>query len=231
MRINFIRVVHAKYTRRRHVYSDLQPYICLWENCSLGRRMFSTRHEWLQHEQDYHGKIWSCSLGCPDSFDNRHTIENHYLSHHIAQSNDIEKMLQASETQRPKSEPYECPLCSAVVSTTKAYGKHAGRHLRELSLFALPAYATEEIAELNERDGRSERESVLADDESVTSSERGSVVLENPADIPIQPSGLSQHREWVRGVKYPPSDRESNVGFQDTLEFQKLRKEVELRLR
>lgn len=212
MRINITCVIHAKQTRRRHVYADLQPYMCLWESCSLGLRMFSTRHEWLQHEQDYHGKAWSCSLGCPNYFDDRDTMEKHYLNHHSAQNYDINKILQASETRRSNPGAYQCPLCSAVIPTTKAYGQHTGRHLRELSLFALPTYAPDEVAEDQESDDGSHRESGLTDEDSDTNSERGSVILENPIDVPAQVPELSYYIEsHARGRGYQPPDWQNNV--------------------
>ena len=32
---------------RKHVYQDLQPYICTFESCELGPRTFMSRHEWV----------------------------------------------------------------------------------------------------------------------------------------------------------------------------------------
>jgi rubrerythrin len=167
----------TKQSPRQHVYTDLQPYMCLWEDCFLGRRMYSTRHEWLQHEQNYHGKAWTCRLGCSDPFSDRQSIQDHYLSDHSAQTQyQMEKVLQASEISRSDTEPYTCPLCSTMVSATKAYAKHAGRHLRELSLFALPAYATDEV---------------LADDDSEDKSGRESVIIDKPNDIASEGSDSS----------------------------------------
>lgn len=146
--------------------------MCLWDSCTLGRRMFSTRHEWLQHEQEYHCKAWTCCLGCPDPFSDRQSMQAHYLSHHFSQTQDqIENVLQASETRKSDRGPYTCPLCSTTVSTTKAYGKHAGRHLRELSLFTLPAYATDEVLADDDSENESERENAIAEDDSDDSSD------------------------------------------------------------
>jgi hypothetical protein len=134
----------------------------LWESCPLGRRMFSIRHEWLQHEQDYHGKAWTCCLGCPDPFSDCQRMRDHYLSHHSSQTQDqIDKILQASETRRSDNRPYTCPLCSTTVSTTKAYAKHAGRHLREPSLFVLPVYVTDDVLAYDS-ENESGRESAIA---------------------------------------------------------------------
>ncbi|KAF1959279.1 hypothetical protein CC80DRAFT_467745 [Byssothecium circinans] len=176
-------IVKNRSAWKQHVYSDLQPYLCLWESCPLGRRMFSTRHEWLQHEQDYHSKVWTCCLGCPDPFGDRQRMQDHYLSRHSAQTQgQIDKVLQASETRRSDNKPYTCPLCSTTVSTTKAYAKHAGRHLRELSLFALPAYASDDILADDESGNGSERESAIADDNSENESGRESAIADDDSE-------------------------------------------------
>jgi len=59
----------------------------------------------------------------------------------------LEKVVQASETQPSTTEPQSCPLCSLTFSSTSLYAKHIGRHLRELSLFALPVDPNDERAE------------------------------------------------------------------------------------
>jgi hypothetical protein len=173
--------------------------MCLWEDCSLGRRMYSTRHEWLQHEQNYHGKAWTCRLGCSNPFSDRQSIQGHYLSDHSAQTQyQIEKVLQASEISRSDTGPYTCPLCSTMVSTTKAYAKHAGRHLRELSLFALPAYAIDDV--LADDDS-------LADEDSENESERdasGEIRLRIDASAPLS---LSFNNEMEgRNIQINPAE-------------------------
>jgi hypothetical protein len=175
--------------------------------------MFSTRHEWLQHEQDYHGKIWTCCLGCSDSFKDRHTMQDHYASKHSAQTErQIQKIIQASETQKSGSGTYTCPMCSTETSSNKAYAKHTGRHLRELALFALPAYPTEEEATDDESDDASDNESTkefgVADD--VLESE--SVGYESP--VPRQ----ADDEEEVPAIPLDESEtlhsRAPSVGFQ-----------------
>jgi len=41
---------------RRHVYRDLQPYICTTTECSLGLPSFVSRHQWAAHEFTMHKK-------------------------------------------------------------------------------------------------------------------------------------------------------------------------------
>ena len=42
---------------RRHVYRDLQPYICLTTHCSLGLQSFESRHEWGAHTFTMHKEV------------------------------------------------------------------------------------------------------------------------------------------------------------------------------
>jgi hypothetical protein len=37
---------------RKHVFSDLQPYVCTVDDCHS--EPFETRHEWVQHEKETH---------------------------------------------------------------------------------------------------------------------------------------------------------------------------------
>jgi hypothetical protein len=39
----------ADKTYRRHVYSDLQPYVCIIEHCKTPNRLFNHRREWEDH--------------------------------------------------------------------------------------------------------------------------------------------------------------------------------------
>ena len=107
--------------------------------------MFPNRHTWLQHEQDYHGKAWACCLGCSGTFSGHQEMQAHYLGQHAGQTQGkVDEILKASETRKSDTRSFRCPICLTAVSSVKTYARHAGRHLRELSLFCLPAYATDE---------------------------------------------------------------------------------------
>ena len=49
-------IITTKGTRswNRHVFQDLQPYICLAITCNTPDKLFSTRHEWLHHSKTVH---------------------------------------------------------------------------------------------------------------------------------------------------------------------------------
>ena len=43
----------------KHVFQDLQPYICTVADCSTPHTLFSTRHEWVQHMKEIHPREWT----------------------------------------------------------------------------------------------------------------------------------------------------------------------------
>ena len=43
----------------KHVFQDLQPYICTVADCSMPHTLFSTRHEWVQHMKESHPREWT----------------------------------------------------------------------------------------------------------------------------------------------------------------------------
>lgn len=50
---------------RKHVFVDLQPYVCLLESCSYANKLFVSRREWYTHEKQEHFN-WDQSLSqCP----------------------------------------------------------------------------------------------------------------------------------------------------------------------
>ncbi|KAL8776140.1 MAG: hypothetical protein Q9213_008380 [Squamulea squamosa] len=41
-------------TWSRHVFSDLEPYVCTEPECTMPNRLYATRHEWLHHMKTAH---------------------------------------------------------------------------------------------------------------------------------------------------------------------------------
>lgn len=66
--------VHGTRSWDRHVFQDLQPYICIAPTCATPDKLYSTRHEWVHHLEmahliaAQHGGVWKeikVSAGCP----------------------------------------------------------------------------------------------------------------------------------------------------------------------
>jgi hypothetical protein len=128
---------------RTHVYDDLEPYVCLFTDCSLGLQTFKSRREWMNHEFQVHRVTtrWACSL-CKVAFDSKQLLRSHITdshSHHFAASQ-IEEMVAASKRILPCTVSNElCPFClTAPAQTQKGFASHVGKHQQEISLAALP---------------------------------------------------------------------------------------------
>ncbi|KAK4192364.1 hypothetical protein QBC35DRAFT_520240 [Podospora australis] len=107
----------------RHIYSDLRPYTCLEEHCVAPEREFSRRHEWFEHVQRNHWKTYNCPFGCEVELNS--ILEFKTLAKLAERAVDIANGI-------------SCPLCSDTLYRPKQYQRHVGRHLEQLSLFALP---------------------------------------------------------------------------------------------
>ncbi|KAM0479355.1 hypothetical protein ACHAP7_005666 [Fusarium lateritium] len=132
----------------RHVFSDLQPYVCMFEECKAG--LFLTRHEWIKHEIDIHRRQWKC-IRC-DEFKKQHVRESDMVTHLRQSHSDNITEEQASIILTVCQEPQttfdssECPLCSewnptsTDVGNAKDFFRHLAQHQQQLALEALPLY-------------------------------------------------------------------------------------------
>lgn len=80
----------------KHVFNDLQPYICPFLDCPLPYKLYSSQREWINHLNSVHGNVLSsitaenddrkhpsglrCPL-CDSSFDSSKTFEHHVARH------------------------------------------------------------------------------------------------------------------------------------------------------
>ena len=100
---------------RKHVISDLRPFVCIFSECSLAEPFFETKDDWLQHEQGQHNLEWYCDgLGThlPVMFTSHESFKAHFTACHpgIFDSEEIEKLTGMSA--RPSATTFEnCPFC------------------------------------------------------------------------------------------------------------------------
>ncbi|KAL1878220.1 hypothetical protein Daus18300_002137 [Diaporthe australafricana] len=133
---------------KKHVFSDLQPYVCTFENCSA--TPFSTRNDWFQHEMDSHRRKWECIL-CDNSrptYSQKAQLATHFEEYHqhAVSQNQMDLILGACETQLTMFDASACPLCSEweppleEAIHMREFRRHLARHLQQISLEALPLY-------------------------------------------------------------------------------------------
>ena len=133
-----------------HVYHDLKPYICTFEDCFYGHRLYGDRDEWFQHELNCHRSqlIWFCGL-CRTDFETRDCLADHFQSRHseIPQS-EIHLMQDSCKRYSTDPLPEElCALCGLVCDNVDELRNHLGNHLEN---FALATLSNEEITDEEE---------------------------------------------------------------------------------
>lgn len=151
---------------RKHILLDLRPYLCVFDNCSQNKTLFSTRKEWFNHELDCHWNYWSCS-DCQQTLTSLSIFEEHMRRAHSISVAEYHRQNLAKACRRKKSESssVSCDICGAV-TTLKDRVRHVGRHMEGIALFALGTWEQgeyeyedevgeddEELGELKDEEG------------------------------------------------------------------------------
>ncbi|KAK4691720.1 hypothetical protein P7C71_g5341, partial [Lecanoromycetidae sp. Uapishka_2] len=129
-------------TWKKHVFTDLEPYICTFQDCKGGIASFTTRKAWADHEFSVHRttKIWTCN-DCAAEFREKAAYREHAYGNHgnVLMRNQLEALINSSEKQVGVSEDNSCPFCSEKPGTkSRAFAMHVGRHMEEVALAVLP---------------------------------------------------------------------------------------------
>ncbi|KAI4184946.1 MAG: hypothetical protein LQ348_004457 [Seirophora lacunosa] len=71
-------------TWSRHVFYDLEPYVCIDMDCKTPNRLYTTRHEWLHHmkiaHQQHENEVHVCAL-CGDDQRDQASLGRHVARH------------------------------------------------------------------------------------------------------------------------------------------------------
>ncbi|KAF1849284.1 uncharacterized protein K460DRAFT_277438, partial [Cucurbitaria berberidis CBS 394.84] len=131
----------------KHVYRDLQPYLCTSEGCEIPDRTYESRHDWFHHELQVHRKWWECVDGCNQSFRSSGSLREHLWQEHadIANEERVDDLMRNCERHDGMATEAECPLCQHQLASLTQLRRHLGKHHEELSLFALPAYMKNDL--------------------------------------------------------------------------------------
>ena len=150
---------------RRHIFNDLNPYVCTFEHCDS--RLYSTRHKWFEHELEAHRKDWQCKVtGCWRVFDAVGLLETHVKTHHAdsVTKTQLPALLEVCARPLDRMAPEDCPFCDkwadhlrriqpniepqlghhTLVVTSKQFRNHVARHMEQLALFAFPKQIEDE---------------------------------------------------------------------------------------
>ncbi|KAF7555003.1 hypothetical protein G7Z17_g2495 [Cylindrodendrum hubeiense] len=128
---------------KRHVYQDLQPYVCTFKDCPVDP--FPTSHEWFEHEMDNHRRQWQCNQ-CHAKCDSPSALDDHFISHHSGTISAAQRpvLLKVCEKALTTFDKTVCPLCDdwnpllTDKNNSDRFRSHLGNHLQELAREALP---------------------------------------------------------------------------------------------
>lgn len=167
---------------RQHVFADLQPYVCTFQDCPEAMRLFTTRTEWFKHEMDTHRRRWrcmQCSSGASNAeFHRAAELRDHFAKVHPGRATaaQIAVLVDACELPIKTFDRSACPFCSdweprSAENNTKEFSRHLARHLQQLAVDALPRVveglvirdpassdggADSDLSEINDSSGESE---------------------------------------------------------------------------
>lgn len=147
----------------QHIYQDLQPYMCTFENCYQPQQSFGLLTEWFRHETFEHRSedVWRCGgRSCQIEFDSQHDYEQHLRASHgdLLQARDLDALARDSKhLALPSSRGHHCIVCGAVVSDVQDLKVHIGTHME---LFALASMQVMEYTS-SEDEGDAEVDEIL----------------------------------------------------------------------
>ncbi|KAL4988122.1 hypothetical protein BDW68DRAFT_159782 [Aspergillus falconensis] len=195
-----------------HVKYDLDPYVCLFEDCDSPTELYNHSEDWLNHMRQ-HSLRWRCTAKSHGVlvFHNRGEYEEHMSSKHRSTKSQL-KIL-GERSSRP-SDPlfHSCPLCGE--STGNRLEEHVASHLRYLALKSIPfpddhGYddCSEELASEFQSSGGRSRSTILEDNDPAES------------DHSLLPDQLSEASEQP----HSPTSRSSSgwefIGYANTTDY------------
>ncbi|UKZ74267.1 hypothetical protein TrVFT333_001929 [Trichoderma virens FT-333] len=127
---------------QNHVKNDLDPYVCLFEDCKEADLLYNDSNEWLSHLHQ-HNKLWRCSSHRElEPFSTSEEYIKHIREAHNINLNDTQLRVLAKKNARKAVKLFlSCPMCGKNV--TEVDGRledHIAEHLLSLALKSLPSY-------------------------------------------------------------------------------------------
>ncbi|KAH8746034.1 hypothetical protein BGZ57DRAFT_777998 [Hyaloscypha finlandica] len=143
-----------------HVYLDLEPYLCTFDNCIRADKVFGVKEDWFQHELYCHRiqKVWFCRMPfCKNlEFPDRAPFEHHLQSAHkdLFASNHLPILIKNCERYSEVPLPQQiCVLCGSTCSDVQSLEHHMAIHMEQLALTAIADGNSSEDEEISDGDG------------------------------------------------------------------------------
>lgn len=125
----------------QHVFMDLEPYLCTFDDCIRADKSYGICDDWFQHELDSHrlGKVWFCH-SCALEFDEKEHIEKHLRENHMDRidASDLTDMVSLCERYSEKNvSDQRCPCCEHVSESLNTLKDHIADHLEQFALTSI----------------------------------------------------------------------------------------------
>ncbi|KAF3019352.1 hypothetical protein E8E14_010724 [Neopestalotiopsis sp. 37M] len=134
---------------QEHLRYDLDPYVCLFENCEKADELYTHSEPWLRHMKQ-HALRWTCTAKShlPFKFDEKRDYEEHMRTTHKGAFTDAQLSAVAERIGKTTGPLFQsCPLCGISDNNstmTESLEDHVVGHLRFLALKALPVIDEEQ---------------------------------------------------------------------------------------
>ncbi|OQE89740.1 hypothetical protein PENNAL_c0013G04005 [Penicillium nalgiovense] len=134
-------------TWKRHVFRDLRPYVCTFEDCTNTGKLYVSRHDWIYHELQVHRRKYVCKE-CDKRCAGRKELSTHLREHYKesippAQLSLILDLCDHQVDVSCTSEKDTCLVCGEELQLSALQG-HLAAHMEDIALFVLPNADEEE---------------------------------------------------------------------------------------
>jgi hypothetical protein len=153
------------------VVHDLDPFLCLEENCPTPDILFSDEKAWIRHIRTEHRQQWRCAIRKhrtvgPTIFSTKQDFEDHMRGEHATAFPESQLSLMVEKNARPFGPTFQfCPLCGPDATSEIETGegevpspmeRHISNHLMLLALRSMPWIETGGEDGLSDRTTRPE---------------------------------------------------------------------------
>lgn len=121
-----------------HLFSDLEPYLCTFDNCLRAEKTYGARDEWYRHELDSHRikNVWICQQCAREEFDTAQAFEAHLQQRHSNNCDPSQVAMMVSlcvKHSEAHLKVQACPLCADLLKSHEIKD-HISSHLEQLAI-------------------------------------------------------------------------------------------------